>query len=369
MKKSLIGFCLFGALFASGMSQAYAEAAAAPTGDYIFVAGNATQLNGVKRVIITNFTTAFQLDGSMRKDNATRFGNLTLFGGNSKEAVATMEWGDPNPALLQSITDAGLAALKADFKAKGIEVLDESALANQPAYAKIIAATGLTNLNDYKVLNISDDLQQIDLMDDTRNGMVKIVSASGLKPYNISSWEGGMCCYVHSSSYPSREMYYVPGYEIDLALALDAVVVKAWQFVNFTQLSADVNREGWAGGVGGSTVTYSAEAKTAVRLREEKTRLSFRLPTSTDRARNTPKITKPQDGDVVVTLAKPMLIGTQHYSIEDSGAKSGQWIGEALGKKKFNFSATLSDPITYKSEVSKAINQTLGGLVTTALGR
>jgi hypothetical protein len=103
--------------------------------DYMFAEGSAEQLAGIKRVIISNFVVAFQLDGSMRKDNATKIGGITLFGGNAKEVAAKMVWQNPDVAMMQGIADAGLAALKADFKAKGIEVLDEALLASQPITA------------------------------------------------------------------------------------------------------------------------------------------------------------------------------------------------------------------------------------------
>jgi len=126
-------------------------------GDYAVVEGAVASLAGVKRVIITNFVCAFQLDGAVRKDNATRIGNLTLGGGNAREVAAQMVWQNPDGAELQAIADAGLAALKADLRAKGIEVLDEALLATQPAYANILTATGMPNQGTYTVLNISDN--------------------------------------------------------------------------------------------------------------------------------------------------------------------------------------------------------------------
>lgn len=247
--------------------------------------------------------------------------------------------------------------------------MDESVLATQPAYASIIAATGLKNLGDYSILNITEDSNKGDISNTDSNGTARIVGAKGLTPYNHSPFEGGKCCYATGTSYPSQQSYYVPGFEIDIAKALDAVVVKAWQFINFTQLAAGVQREGWAGGVGGSTVTYSAEANSAVRLREQKTRLSFRLPGSTARTRNTPTVMAPKDGDVVVYLGKPMLIGTQHYKVEDAGA-TGQAVRASLGgTQHFNFAASLNNPAGYKSDVSRSMNTVLVGLVGAALGK
>lgn len=353
-------------LFALGAST-FAAAPAATGSDYRFVEGGAAQLSGVKRVVITNFVVAFQVDAAVRKDDATRVGQTTIRGGNAKEVAAKMEWQNIDTALLQEIADAGLASLKADFKAKGIEVLDESVLTGQAAYASILAASGLTNYTDYSILNITDDAKKASPMETDRNGMAKIVGAKGLTPYNHSIFEGGQGCYAYGKSLPSQKVYYVPGFEIDLAKSLDAVVVKAWQFVNFTQLAAGVKQEGFSGG---TNVHFDASAKSVVRLREGKTRLSFRLPTSTQRARNTPALLEAKDGDVVLALAKPLFIGTEYYRFADTGETGGQKVRAGLGgTQHFNFGATLSNPAGYKTDVTQGMGGVLGGLVTTALGR
>ena len=345
----------------------WAAAPAVPAGDYRFDEGSAAQLSGIKRVIISNFVVAFQVDASIRNDNATRVGQMTIRGGNAKEVAAKMAWQNIDNALLQEIADAGLAALKDDFKAKGIEVLEESVLAGEPAYASILAAGGLTNFSDYTVMNITDDTKKANPVETERNGTVKIVGAKGLTPYNHSVFEGGQGSYVHTKSFPSQKLYYVPGHEIDLAKKLDAVVVKAWQFVNFTQLAAGVKREGRSGG---ATIHYDATAKSVVRLREGKTRLSFRLPTSTQRTRNTPALLEAKDGDVVVALAQPLMLGSEYYAFSNTGATGGQKIRADLGgTQHFNFGATLSDPAVYKADVTKGVDSVLSGLVGAALGR
>lgn len=211
-------------------------------GDYVFAEGNAALLSGVKRVIISNFVVAFQLDGSVRKDDATRVGNTTFFGGNAKEVEARMVWKSPDPAVMQEIADSGLAALKAEFKAKGIEVLDESALASQAAYASILEATGLNSLDDYSIVNTTEAIYRsgnnTGAQGLTRVSEAKIASATGTKPYGHSVFEGGLCCHVRRG-YPSSKAHYVQGFEIDVA-------------------------------------------KSVVRVGEQKSRMSFRLPSSTN---------------------------------------------------------------------------------------
>ena len=331
--------------------------------------GNVAQLSDLKRVIITDFVVAFQLDGSMRKDNATRIGNTTLGGGNAREVAAKMAWQNPDVTLMQEVADAGLAALKADFRARGIEVLDEAVLAGQPAYASILAASGLNNLEDYAVVGVSEPEYRKNSIGPDVSNMAKIVSARGLAPYAHSLFEGGQCCLL-TRGFPSSKVYYVPGFEIELAKALDAVVVKAWQYVYFTQVDAGVRQDGWAGGVGGAVVNYNASATSALRLGEQKTRLSFRLPTSKNKARNTATSWTPKDGDVVVLLGKPVLIGDQYYKVADSGATTAQNIRASLGGvQHFNFGATLSEPSAYKADLSRSMGVVLDRLVGTALGR
>lgn len=336
--------------------------------DFAFTVGQTGQLDGVKRVVISNFAIAFQLEGSLRKDNATTVGSTTFFGRNTKEVAAKMAWQKPDTAMMQDIADAGLAALKAEFRAKGIEVLDESVLANQAAYASILEASGLKSLDDYSIVSVPEATFRNGNTGGEAVSDAKLVSAKGVTPYGHSVFEGGLCCHVRKG-YPSSKVYYVPGFEIDLAKALDAVVVKVWQYVYFTQLDAGVRQEGWAGGVGGATVNFNASAKSALRIGEQKTRMAFRLPTSTNRTRNTPTTWLPNDGDVVVNLSKPLWIGDEYFSIADSGATSGQEIRASLGGAQyFNFSATLSNPAAYQKDVVQALKTVLTGLVSTALG-
>lgn len=350
---------------AIGQEAICAEPNAAP-GDYTFIEGNAAQLSGVRRVIISNFVVVFQLDGSMRNDNATKVGGFTLFGGNTKEVAAKMGWPNPDVAMMQDIADTGLAALKAEFKTRGIDVLDESVLASQPAYTSILEATGLKSLDDYSIVNIPEAEYRKSSVGPDVTSTAKIVSAKGFTPYGHSAFEGGLCCHVRKG-YPSSKVYYVPGFEIDIAKALDAVVVKAWQYVYFTKLDAGVNRESFSGG---SVVNFNASAKSALRIGEQKTRLSFRLPTSTNKTRNIPADWTPKDGDVAVSLSKPVLIGDQYYSVEDAGTTTGQDIRASLGgTQNFNFAATLSNPAAYKTDLSKGLGGVLGGMVGTALGR
>lgn len=340
------------------------DSSVAPIADYMFTEGDVAALASARRVIITNFVVVFQLDGMVRNNNETRIGNTTFGGGNAREVASKLTWANPDAAMMQEIADAGLAVLKADFRAKGIEVLDEAQLAAMPAYASILAANGLNNLENYRIMNNAEVARLGTTIGDTTSDDAKIVSAHGLRPYTHSIFEGGQCCSV-MKGFPSRQMYYVPGFEIDIAKALDAFVVKAWQFVYFTKIAAGVTGS-WATGITGNQ--YNATASSDVRIIEQKTRLSFRLPTSTMRTKNTPRAIEPKDGDVVVTLGKPMFISNQFYNVETARQSLGASILQS-GVQHLNFAATLSNPAEYKTGVNDAIAKTLEGLVGTALGR
>ena len=109
------------------------DAAAVPNSDIFFSNASAAALAGTKRVVIANYVIAFQIETSDFRE-ATRF--------NKAETAASNAWDNYDVDMMQSITDAGYAQLKAAFTAKGIEVLDTSVLAAQPAYQKMQKATG-----------------------------------------------------------------------------------------------------------------------------------------------------------------------------------------------------------------------------------
>ena len=106
---------------------------AAQQADIIFVDSSAAQLAGIRRVVIANYVVAFQIEAKDFRE-ATRY--------NRAETAASLAWDNPDVAMMQQITDAGYAKLKAEFIAKGIEVLDTSVLAGQPMYQTLQRQTG-----------------------------------------------------------------------------------------------------------------------------------------------------------------------------------------------------------------------------------
>jgi hypothetical protein len=305
--------------------------------------------------------------------------------GSSITTVGTNSWVDVDTNMLKQITDDGLARLKASFRARNIEVLDESVLVNQPDYAKIIQATGF----DTPANSVNSD------------GLSIVVGATGLRAFNNYGAEVGNLTDAGSGrhnealAHPPSGMaaykpYQMPGWEIDLAKALDAVVVKAWQVVNFAKVSAGSTNASiplrWSTfGMSSitlheaklNTTTYNSSASTHLMIRQGASRLSFRLPTSTNRAGNSvinnplTFLAYPKDGDVVVVLGNPYLLGSDYYTIDGGEETSGQATRRALlgGVMHNDYSAHLTKPVEYKANVSGAISNMMDGFVGTALGR
>ncbi len=66
----------------------------------------------------------------------------------------------------------------------------------------------------------------------------------------------------------------------------------------------------------------------------------------------------------MIALNKPVIIGTEYYTIYDAGDRMS-----LAGTQHLNFGVTLSDAAAYKKDVGQAISSTFSGLVATALGR
>ncbi|WP_155914569.1 hypothetical protein [Asticcacaulis sp. AC460] len=338
------------------------KTAEAPNSDIFFPNANAAALSGIKRVVIANYVIAFQTEASDFRE-ATRF--------NKAETAASNAWENFDVGLMQEITDAGYARLKADFISHGIEVLDTSVLASQPAYRTIQTATGFGSPAYWG----------------NGDGKAVLVAATGLAPFQSYGPETGNFELYNGKSdggapNPPTMMkrlkpYQLPGWEIDLAKALDAVVVKAWQVVDFGKVEAGANRWGFGGGGGTlDRAEHTANASSHVRIREEQSRLSFRLPGSTNRkgesVRQIPAthMAPPKDGDVVVAVGNPIFLGSDLFTLSDSGETSGQRLTGFLlgGAKHINIAAHLTDPGLYKSRVSGAVNSLMDSFVNAALG-
>ena len=356
-----------GLLSALGGGQALAfggkeKPAATPNSDIFFSNAGAAALAGLKRVVIANYVIAFQTE-------ATDFREATRF--NKAETAASNAWDNFDTGLMQEITDAGYARLKADFMARGIEVLDPSVLAAQPAWQKIQQATGFGSPAYWG----------------NGDGKTVLVAARGLQAFQSYGPETGNFEMYNGRSAggapnPPTMMkrltpYQLPGWEIDLATALDAAVVKAWQVVDFGAVEAGANRWGFGGGGGMlERAEHTANATTHVRIREEQSRLAFRLPGSTARkgqsVRQIPAtyMAPPKDGDVVVAVGNPIFLGSDLFTMSDAGETSGQMLKGLLlgGAQHINIAAHLTAPDLYRSRVTAAVTDLMDSYVKAALG-
>ncbi len=311
-----------GAAALTQFAPAFAADATAPQ-DVAFVESSAADLAGLKRVVVSNFVLSFQTQAKVTKEGGKFI--------NRNDMTAWNYWKNVDTAVLQQIADGALAGLKGDLKAKGLEVLDEAALKNVPAYQNIVAKMGYDNYAQYG----------------NRDGAATFVSASTLTPYqnyalemgNWDRFENTQGFTKGTGNLPSAMkgvgVWQLPGWEIETAKALDAALVKAFYVVNFSELEAgssisDFGRADlydWDGdGYHEGTVEYSAQARAFARLRQDITRIAFRLPNSAKKmgykVSNYPdnKINPPKDGDVVINIGKPVPVGSKFFEVAEGEA-------------------------------------------------
>jgi hypothetical protein len=320
-------------------------AAAAPAA---FTGSSAAGLAGTKRVAITSVLVSFQASTSNRTDT-----NGIL--ANKSDTEAKMVWPTMDPAQLGAITDEIYAQLQADLTAHGFEVVPQATVLASPAYQKIAKLAGFKNFSKYGNME----------------GDVMLVEASGLTPYAPFSLEVGTFPYPFkgvikgwsskdTGGLTANSTYYtadLPKLEVELAKELNAHVVKATYLVMLGSAKAGTSgrmfRAGSAHSGASVTNTHTAEIFPQVGLRATHTRIAFRTPTGNPKGQTTSRA-KPvpaKDGDVVVTLAQPILGATDLFSFTSSSAGKGVW-GLAPGADmKFTFTATLIDAKAYHDEV------------------
>ena len=78
----------------------------------------------------------------------------------------------------------------------------------------------------------------------------------------------------------------------------------------------------------------------------------------------------PKDGDVVVAVGNPIFLGSDLFTMSDSGETSGQRLTGFLlgGAKHINIAAHLTAPELYEARVSEAVQGLMGKLVDAAVG-
>lgn len=314
----------------------------------VFTDSSAAGLAGTKRVAITSVLVSFQVSTSNRTDTN---GLLS----NKSDTEAKMVWPTVEPAQLGTIADEIYVQLQADLAAQGFEVVPEATVLASPAYQQIVKLAAFSNFSKYGNME----------------GDVMLVEAGALKPYVPFSPEVGTFPYPFkgvikgwssekTGGLTATSTYYtadLPKLEVALAKELNAHVVKATYLVTLGSAKAGVSgrmfRAGSANTGSSVTNTHTAQISPQVGIRATHTRIAFRTPTGNPKGQTTSR-SKPvpaKDGDVVVTLAQPVLGATDLFSFTSASQGKGVW-GLAPGADmKFTFTATLTDPKAYHDEV------------------
>ena len=211
------------------------------------------------------------------------------------------------------------------------------------------------------------------------NGDVMLVGANGLKPYLpynaetgkfgvpsknlIKGWVSGWGTKSSTEGGPSGistgEIYALPGLEVDLAKELNANLVKATYVVTLGSTKASVDRFSST-----SHNHYEGSAFAQVGLLAGQSRIAFRTPAANAKGESAPggymanfgnNAAPAKDGDVVVSLAEPILGGTDFFVLKGGEEKNSGLAGflgvRAGADVQFSFTATISDPAAYRAEV------------------
>ena len=243
--------------------------------------------------------------------------------------------------------------LKVDLTAAGYEVVPEAEVQAQPLYQKLKQEMGWPQ--GYHFGN--------------KDGHSLLVGPTSLPLYLPPLGErgtfGNQKQTKGDTQAPARGVFetarmsgsstYVAGWEVDLAKALNAHVLKAWYLVGFGTATASTD---WGRDIG-FTATSRAGATAMLYLRDEETRLALRTPDG-DRgyARESSRIHpitggyRPYDGDVVLRLDET-LTGLADFLAEGGVQKaepaSGGFLG-MLGSAARGLTATVNDS-SFKTQV------------------
>lgn len=335
---------------------------------------SAEALAATRRVAVTNVMVSFQASAGGDKTNTSG-----LFAAKT-DASSILQMPEMDTKLLAEITDAIYVQLNADLSANGFEVLPKSTVLASATYQKMIQMAGITNFSKFANLN----------------GDTVLVGATGLKPYLpynretgkfsvqlktlIQGWVGGWGQKSSTEGGPSNistgETYALPGLEVDLAKELNANLVKATYVVTLGSTKASVDRFS-------STArnNYTGSAFAQVGLLAGQSRIAFRTPTADAKGESAPggyttnfgnNASPAKDGNVVLTFSESLAGGTDFFAIATPEAKSkpallGSFLGAGPGTgadAQFTFTATISDPAAYRTEVLSMVTAAQRSMLT-----
>jgi hypothetical protein len=316
----------------------------------------ASGLATTRRVAITSVMVSFQASAGGDKTNTSG-----MFAAKT-DSSSTLLMPEMDTKLLAAIVDDVYRQLQSDLQASGFEVLPESAVVANATYQKIAGMAGIANFSKFG----------------NKDGDVMLVGATGLKPYLpysvetgkfaaptknlIKGWFGGMGGKSSTEGGPSSistaKTWELPGLEVALAKELNANLVKATYVVTLGSTKAAVRRFSSA-----HQNEYTGSAFVQVGLLPGQSRIAFRTPAANTKGESAPGGYKAnfgnnappaKDGDVVVSLAEPLLGGSDFFSLEGGEKKGG--LAGMLGVRpgadvQFAYTATISDAAAYHEEV------------------
>jgi hypothetical protein len=155
-------------------------------------------------------------------------------------------------------------------------------------------------------------------------------------------------------------IWKLPGLEVALAKALNAHVVKATYVVTLGTATADRSR-----GLFARIEEGKGSAHAELGLLEDQSRIAFRTPNGNAKWQKVAqtKMAPPKDGDVVVRLAAPLAGGSDLFQLTSTSNVGGGLFH--LGPDfQFLFTATLTDPVKYKTRVDAMIANASQAMVT-----
>jgi hypothetical protein len=352
---------LSGLVVACGLMGLGGALAAPPTAaKAVMTDSSAAALAATKRVAITSVMVSFQASAGGEKTNTSG-----LFAAKT-DTSATLQMPEMDTQLLSTIADAIYQQLQADLADNGFDVLPEASVLGSAGYQKIVKMAGISNFSKFANLD----------------GDVLLVGPSSLKPYlpynaetgkfsatlkgTIKGWVGGFGGKSSTEGGPSvisiGEIYGLPGLEVELARELNANLVKATYVVTLGSAKASVDRFSST-----SHNKYAGSAFAQVGLRAGQTRIAFRTPAANAKGESAPggytanfgnNAGPAKDGNVVVTLAEPLLGGTDFFAVTEPEVKKPTLLGGLLGAGfgngadvQFTYIASVSDPAAYQAEV------------------
>lgn len=326
----------------AGAAQAKPKADAADTGPAVavFTDSSAAALGGNKRMAISEVVISFQTStgqtiatGSLASDIAKRgLGGLLRHDKTTETGFMRLEL---DPAVAREIANNVYRDLQSQLKAAGFEVVPESQVVAATAYQAILKEAGYTNGSKYwnsqgDVLLMGPDalkpympygIEAGDFFNNGHNltyikGWIKQVPFSG-----GSSTEGGPKFTLDAG------VWKLPDLEKDLAKELNANVVKATYVVTLGKLDLavahdySVQGDNYQGTNATTTTTSTSGTATAgLGLQERASRIAIRTAAGkSQKAVKGENFQSAKDGDVVVTLNKPVQTVSNFFTLKNAG--------------------------------------------------